>query len=502
MKRMLLALTALCAVIAVKAEDVKTGGWNAQFTPVAAEKDLSGVHVAQAGDGSVYVSSTYTQNFTFAGKTVENADEMKSAVVVKYDEKGAEQWALSLYGAAEVTAMTADADGTLYAAGTYSDEVEITAADGSKGSLAAGGMAFILKVSAQGAVLAQKVITATADEEIMASDMYWPFDGDIYFAPRKLKLAGDKLYAAANFTGDVEELGFEAAYLSVGGFMYMENPSRGIFSVNKADLAGAEGVAFVQSSERVSEGQFFADGLSFDATDEGVVLGFFGFGKLTLFAGEKSEALTFQMDGEGNNEHGIVLAKVAADGALTVKKFGAAPLAYGAHPYDVVGMEVMDGNIYLGGTFRGNFPLDNTVTNDFNTAFVASVSADFEKVNWTVANPVESEGVALIVTGEEIHAASTLGTATIATATGVVKEQDADMKFDDAAEFNDSYVAVVAKAGTSVVVITPEMSIHSAIAAPAVEGLNKGARFNLAGQRVGDEFKGIVIENGKKFIVR
>ena len=125
MKKVLLMLVAFVATMSMSAETIKTGGWNATFTPVDADdtEDLDAPKTAVANDGSVFVASTYTKAFTFAGKALADPEDMMCACIVKYNNKGEEQWAVSFVGNATITAMTVDAEGNLYAAGTASDEV-------------------------------------------------------------------------------------------------------------------------------------------------------------------------------------------------------------------------------------------------------------------------------------------------------------------------------------------------------------------------------------------
>ncbi len=55
---MLVAFVATMSAFAQNDNDLDIKkGWAAAFKPVAEADDLNGVHVAQAGDGSVYVSS-------------------------------------------------------------------------------------------------------------------------------------------------------------------------------------------------------------------------------------------------------------------------------------------------------------------------------------------------------------------------------------------------------------------------------------------------------------
>ena len=133
MKKLLLMLVAFVATMSAFAQndndlDIKKG-WAAAFKPVAEADDLNGVHVAQAGDGSVYVSSKQNVSFNFAGKAVAQPEVAKSSVIVKYDKDGKEQWAITFDGDATVTAMVADEDGTLYAAGIFYDVVRYTSTD-------------------------------------------------------------------------------------------------------------------------------------------------------------------------------------------------------------------------------------------------------------------------------------------------------------------------------------------------------------------------------------
>ena len=119
MKKLLLSLVALVATVNLSAKDEDEGGWMKNFTPVANAADLKGVHVAQAGDGSVYVSSSQNAEFTFGTSTV-SASDLTGAIIVKYDKDGNEQWTTRMSGAATITTMNAAEDGTLYVAGTLS----------------------------------------------------------------------------------------------------------------------------------------------------------------------------------------------------------------------------------------------------------------------------------------------------------------------------------------------------------------------------------------------
>ena len=149
MKRLLLTLTAFVAVLTTFAENKFDEDWAASFTPVSDSIELKGVHTAAAADGSVYVSSTYNQPFTFAGKEIADPEGLTSAVIVKYDGNGKELWAVNMVGNAVVYALDTDADGTLYAAGNFMDKVEYTGTDGAKAEISSETVysAFVAKIS-------------------------------------------------------------------------------------------------------------------------------------------------------------------------------------------------------------------------------------------------------------------------------------------------------------------------------------------------------------------
>ena len=499
MKKFLLSLVALAATMSLSAQEIKTGGWNATFTPVEKAEDMGAVHVAQAGDGSVYVSSIYSQALTFGSTNVAAPEISGSRVIVKYNEKGEAQWAVSLHGAASVTAMVADEDGTLYAAGAYQDEVAIKGADGAESTLAAGGMGFILKIAADGKVALQKTFTSVANADIEASFAYFPEDGDIYFTPTILKISGDKLYVGANYTGDVAELGWKGAYVDVFGLMYMDNRSKGIFSLSKSDLAGAANVAYAQVKGSVSEDQHFPDAFNFVVENGKVYTFLYGFGNLVVTTADGEQSVQFSTDDEGNNEHGIALVKVDGSNAEPTLFHAAISDAPLGATYSIADAEVLDGVAIIGGTFYGDFPLtEDKESNEFDAAYVAAIDLSTGAVKWNRKKDEASVGNCMVVTGEEVHAITTLGMTAFKTATGDVTEE-VTMKGDDAAAYGDAYAAVVYADGVAVSVMTPEMNITSVQAIKATSSVDAPA-FNLAGQAVGADYKGIVIKGGKKIL--
>jgi hypothetical protein len=405
MKKLLLSLVAFVATMGAFAQD----GWEKSFTPVSDAKELSGVHVAQAGDGSVYASSTYNQAFTFAGKSVKNDDAMTSAVIVKYDKTGAEQWAVTVYGKAEVTAMISTADGTLYAAGTYKDNVTFTDAEGMGPVVAYSEdytYGFVMKVDANGSIKKVEVLAVEPDPDLIESGLYYP-EG-LYCTPNAIKLNDDRVYVAASYNANVPSLGWQAAYLNVFDFMYMENRSKGVFSLSADNLADPKSELTVQNTERISYDQYYPEALNFDFDDKGnVCFAFVGFGNLTLATPNGSKNFTFETtdDESGMKEHALVGGAINGTD-INANIYHAEKNDGEAIPYSIVGMYAQDGVIYLGGTAYGNFWFDSSVTNAFTYAYVTAIDMSTSAAKWSKANDSESKAVIMNVMGENVFLAT------------------------------------------------------------------------------------------------
>ncbi len=480
MKKILLMMVAFVATMSAFAQEEVDGGWEKQFTPVEEADDFNAVRVAQAGDGSVYVASSYNQVFTFAGKALPDTDGMISSAIVKYNADGIEQWAVSMVGNITVTAMAADEDGTLYATGVFLDEVDYTGTDNVKASINSADVmsAFVAKVSKDGKFEGMKVITPEVDAEIAAAEGFDPWGevegmvplytmwDPIYVNPTKLQIDGDKVYVAANYMGDVKALGWEGAYIDLWGMSYSDDLSKGVFSLNKSDLSGEKSVAVVQKTGIVNDTQTYPEALDFVADNGTVYVGFFGFGNLSITASGDQKDYTFD---EG--KHPFVLATVTASGISNSKVYDAPAHGKIAKPYKVM-MDLAGDNVIIGGTFYGALPFDNKVASGevskdedgdvtyslASDVFVTSVKKD-GSVNWAIAGVIESKAITMVVTGEEIHAAADKGVSTIKTATGeVVVDDDDDVIVADASAWENEYAAIVLTDENTVYVLSKNMN--------------------------------------------
>ena len=498
MKKFLLSLAAFVSVLSTSAESKE---WTASFEPVNEATELKGIHTATAADGSVYVSSTYNQDFTFAGKVYENPDEWTSANIVKYSATGEELWAVTMEGAAVVYALDTDADGTLYAAGNFLGGVTYTGTDGVSAQITSSDVysAFVAKITADGKFEAVKVITPAADADIENSFMYYPIEGDIHVTPQKIQVDGNRVYVSANFGGDVAELSWEGSYINVYDFMYMDNKNTGVFSLLKSDLSEIQNVVTVQNSESVSYKDYSSDALSFVAYNGTVYVGFIGFGNLTLTTANGTKDFNFatttlENEGGESREHAFALVTIGEE--TTTQVFHTAEHDKLYVPYNLF-IDAAGDNLIIGGTYYGALPFDNEkTTGELNYAtFMTSVKTADNTVNWTYTGEVETEATCMNVAETAMIAASDSSYTTVDLTTGtantVVMEQ-AILSADatTAVYTNDTKVFVC---GNSAIVSDIEETITEQKSA---------IRYNLAGQAVDNNYKGFVIMNGKKFLVK
>lgn len=464
MKKILLILVAFAATVGVFAQKA---GKSAGYTPVTDAKELGGLRIASVADGSVYASSTYNKSFTFGGQTIaEPLDAMTSAVIVKYSADLEEQWAVTLEGNAVVTAMTTDEDGNLYAVGTMTDKVTFYGSEGSSDLTAddKNGSAFVLKVSADGKLLASKIITSQTNQEVAVSEFpfYLPDDmSPIYVTPTKVQVSGDKVYVAANYLGDVAELGWAGRYIAYYDFgMYLDDKSTGVFSLNK-DLKEASNVACVQG-EQFGGTQAYPEALSFVVDNGTVYIGFFGFGDLTVASASESKDLKFE-----SGKHPFTLATIK-DGTITTMTYDAPAHCKDAKPY-YIDMNLSADNIIVSGTYYGALPFDNSKTSgktseangetayEFTSeAFVASLSKS-GLVNWAAVPGKESVGKKSVIALGQVFVATNQGVFLVEESTGNVMSLDAEGSQVADCSYNGLYFTSIVASDTDVKIIAGEL---------------------------------------------
>ena len=411
MKKVLLFLVACVATMAAYAQAELPQTWSVSFEPVSDSQEVYGAHTTVAADGSVYVSSSYNKAFSFGSSEVADPEGLTSSCIVKYNGQGDEQWAATIFGAAEIFALTATADGTLYAAGHYMDAVICIGTDGEETILEGDGSqyyAFVAKISTDGKFEAVKTITPVVSDAIANSFMYFPEPGYVYVTPTNIQVDGDKVYVSAGFSADVPELGWTASYVNVWDFMYLENKNIGIFSLDKNDLTNATSVAVVQNSEAISYNQHYAEALNFVADNGTVYVGFIGIGNLSLTTAAGASDFSFATTEEGSLEHAFVLSTIGAETTNKVFNVSMSDKIY--IPFNLF-MGENDDELVIGGTFHGELPFDRSkaVSSDLpSDIFVATLDKATGNVNNTYVSGIANtatgmavaEGAAILTTAE------------------------------------------------------------------------------------------------------
>jgi len=516
MKKILLSLTAFVAVMAASAQDANFREWNRVFEPVSDAAELAGVRSAVSAEGDVYVSSTYNKAFAFAGKEVADPEGLTSATIVKYNVQGTEQWTVTFFGNAVIFDLDVDADGTLYAAGHYMDGLDCIGTDGQNIVLEGAGFAysaFVAKISKDGKVEQVKSFSPVVDEEIASkmgdpwgegveSPLYSSWD-PIYVTPNKIQVCGDQVIVSAKYIGDVPELGWDGSYLDYYGMMYMDNYSYGVMALNKSDLYSAKSIAVVQNTELVSYDQFYPEALNFVAENGTVYVGFIGFGNLTLKTAATTPAnFTFENDYNGTLEHAFVLAAIKGE-EVTTNVYNTTSHDKSAKPYNIF-MDASNDNLYIGGTYYGVCNFDSTLTSGelASDTYLASVSKADGSVNWAKAGGKEATATCMSVNGKGVILSTSASEYTVSdVATGEILATGAQT-LADADAVSSTFMTYVYATDTKVNVYGRMDNAVSIENIEVSDSENAGVSYNLAGQTVNEAYKGIVIKNGKKYLVK
>lgn len=393
MKKTLLMIAA-CGVLTAAQAQTDVAVWSDAFTTVAATEDVNyKAPVAVAADGSTYVTGNFTQAFAFGTTFLENI--ANSAYLAKYNAAGEKQWAVALKGAATIKAIDTDANGNVYIAGVFADVVEM----GSTGETETiNGMAdeteqvsgFIAAYNADGQLLKVKTIIPETDADVLASGVYIPMSGEVYFTINHLEISGTTLYVSAKYTGDVtvDGMEWEGEYLDLIGLMYSDLPSNGIMALNAETLDGARSILRVATANSLSGNQMGSETLNFTVDGDDVYASFIGYGSLKVTTADKEE--TFDLSYvEGTNEHAAFITAIR-NGETTINVYRATPHDKTASWNNVVAMQVENNKLYVGGTFIGSLGFKPEMTETGSAdMFVACVNTADLTVDWVAQSNLD-----------------------------------------------------------------------------------------------------------------
>lgn len=387
---MMLAL----ATVAANAKDVLDAPtWTDNLTTTEEAKDLTrAAAMAVDNEGNSIVTGSFTKDLEFAASYLEPV--ANSAFIAKYDKAGAKKWAAGLAGAATVTTVATDAEGNVYAAGVFADNVAIKDASGeTKATIT--GMAdkvdkvsgFIVKYDKQGAYVASKTILAESDAEIAAKDEIGVLSPS--FTAKKLVVDGNKLYLSASYKGNValEGVTLKGKYACSYGFLYSDETAMCVLSFDAADLANANIVSMLGATEQLTnEATFNTEDVNFAINDGKIYVAYVASGKdMTLTAAGKDTKIETAYE-EGATEHAYVLA--AIDGNQVTTQVYHSVATDNSNTLNTIDeMAYQKGKLYLAGSFNQALPFDNTISYlGGSDAYAACLDAASLSKNWAVAS--------------------------------------------------------------------------------------------------------------------
>lgn len=395
---MMLAL----ATVAANAKDVLDAPtWTDNLTTTAEAKDLTrAAAMAVDNEGNSIVTGSFTKDLEFAASYLEPV--ANSAFIAKYDKAGAKKWAAGLAGAATITTVATDAEGNVYAAGVFADNVAIKDASGdTKATIT--GMAdkvdkvsgFIVKYDKQGAYVASKTILAESDAEIAAKDEIGVLSPS--FTAKKLVVDGNKLYLSASYKGNValEGVTLKGKYACSYGFLYSDETAMCVLSFDAADLANANIVSALGATEQLTnEATYNTEDVNFAINDGKIYVAYVASGKdMTLTAAGKDTKIETAY-AEGATEHAYVLAAIDGD-QVTTQVYHSVATDNSNTLNTIDEMAYQKGKLYLAGSFNQALPFDNTISYlGGSDAYAACLDAASLSKNWAVASAFD-EGDAM-----------------------------------------------------------------------------------------------------------
>ena len=382
------------ATVAANAKDVLDAPtWTDNLTTTAEAKDLTrAAAMAVDNEGNSIVTGSFTKDLEFAASYLEPV--ANSAFIAKYDKAGVKKWAAGLAGAATVTTVATDADGNVYAAGVFADQVAIKDASGeTKATIT--GMAdkvdkvsgFIVKYDKQGAYVASKTILAESDAEIAALDMIGLLNPS--FTAKKLVVDGNKLYLSASYKGNValDGVTLQGKYACSDGMLYSDETTMCVLSFDAADLANASIVSVLGATEQLTnEATYNTEDVNFAINDGKIYVAYVASGKdMTLTAAGKDTKIETAYEASAT-EHAYVLAAIDGD-QVTTQVYHSVATDNSNTLNTIDEMAYQKGKLYLAGSFNQALPFDNTISYLGGCdAYAACLDAESLSKNWAVAS--------------------------------------------------------------------------------------------------------------------
>lgn len=391
MRKTILSIIAAASFITASAAvPTLTENWSKSLTGINVSPNYV-TPVKTDATGAVIATGTFDTDFEFAKNTLEALGT--SSYILKYAADGTPAWGVALTGAATITTVDTDADGNVYVAGIFADEVVFNTTSGepiTKMGMTVDGAAFespyssfIAKYSANGKVETVETFipekSAGVIEAIETADMTMGFSYYSNLAPEfvipEIKIIGNKLYSSVLYTGSTKKgnAKFESSCRVEEGWLISDLRNAAIFSLNSSDLQNCNIEASLNVSEKtiVDKPAEEVTSVAFGFAGDELNAAFVGFGTLNLQNGSLNKQLSFKIgiDDEGTTEYGFIVAN-------SQNVYSTYTTTNALIPNNEVRSIIMNNsNLYIPGNYQGTITngSDNTTSNGQSDIFVINL---------------------------------------------------------------------------------------------------------------------------------
>lgn len=378
MKKTLLSLLALAGFAYASAQPAATPVWSESVSGVDKAEDIyryAPVALTTAGD--VYATGKFTQTLVIGNSFLEPI--ANSAYLAKYSADGTAQWAVSLAGAATITAITADEDGNVYIAGVLADEVifgstsgetaTLTGRKGDDGSWETSlSSSFIAKYDKDGVLKGTKSFVPSANPALVETFMYYPFDGDIYFKINHLQVDKGQLYASALYTGltSADGTDFQGTGMNLWDMIIGDLRTAGVFSLSAETLAVTGKLVELKSTAAITtDVQHEASAVNFTVDNGTVYAACIGYGAVTLTTPAGSTDYSFISENSEETTYNHIVTAIN-DTQVNTKVFEQ-PALETISKSTLGGMQIYGDALYIGGTYNEKLTFAPAVTSTNGT---------------------------------------------------------------------------------------------------------------------------------------
>lgn len=532
MKKLLLSIIGAASLMTVNAAvpPTTTPVWTNTIYSVANAEDVNySAKMAFTASGETYVAGIVSgEGFRFCPNMVEPVGV--SSYVAKYDAIGVSAWAVTIKGAATVTAITTDAQGDVYVAGTLADKVTFESTDGTNVIEVEGckdeygdyttdqKAAFIAKYDANGALKAVNTFVPSILPEIktamdlaMSTIFFYIYDNYASFNIKDIEVVGEKLIVGATFGGTttVGDVEFKGAYQNEEGWLFVDLANSAVFSLDTATLSTPNVVFSTSVKGGETSNGASTTSVAFDVNDGVLYASAIVSGEQDITLGSTSETKEYS-----NNEGVVEYATIVAAINLSDKSVKASKVytntTDNSNKDEVNKVIAEGGKVYVGGLAHSALAFDNAKeVKGHGDLYIASLNANDLAVNWTALSGVEegsgtdngevfvnmiSFGDNLVVAGytEKLSDRTPIEgiSAYVDKADGVFSLSEEDKVVKSALEANGAFVgAAVYTIAENVANITYSVAKLEGSAIESVEAENNAAvkYYNLQGVEVAGE---------------